>query len=253
MVRKLTQRQFKEFKAIVYRESGIHLAEAKLEMLSTRMARRMRQLEIPADRYLALIQSDPAEMTHFLDAVSTNHTFFFRERRSFRYLSADFGNIWSAASSSGEEAYSIAAWCRELGGNPAILATDISSTCLAEGERGVYPAKAAREIPERMLKRYFQKGHGRWEGYLRVKAEIRESVRFRAFNLLKDAPPKTAFDVIFCRNVMIYFDRPTKEAVIAKLSGALKRGGYFIIGGAESLSGLSHPFKYVEPSVYRKT
>ena len=252
MVQRLTEREFKMFREIVYRESGIHLSAGKRDMLSTRLSRRMRTLGFSAEQYLDRIRKDPEEMTRFLDAVSTNHTFFFRERRSFRYLSADFRNIWSAASSSGEEAYSIATWCRELGGSPRILATDISSECLRQGERGVYAMKAADQIPEAMLKRYFQKGHGQWEGYLRVKAEIRESVSFRAFNLLKDTPPETRFDAIFCRNVMIYFDNPTKEAVVRRLSGALKRGGYFIIGGAESLSGISHPFKYVEPSVYRK-
>jgi chemotaxis protein methyltransferase CheR len=103
-----------------------------------------------------------------------------------------------------------------------------------------------------MIKRYFQKGVGKWEDHVRVKQHIRRMVKFEKFNLLKDSLPSKTFDIIFCRNVMIYFDIPTKEAVIHKLSKVLKQGGYFIIGGAESLSGLTHSLKYTEPSVYKK-
>ena len=140
----------------------------------------------------------------------------------------------------------------ELGFEPSILATDISDSCLERAKRAIYPKKCLSNIPNHMIKRYFQKGMGKWEDHVRVKQHISKMIKFEKFNLLKDSPPSKIFDIIFCRNVMIYFDTPTKETVIHKLSKVLKQGGHFIIGGAESLSGLTHSLKYIEPSVYKK-
>jgi chemotaxis protein methyltransferase CheR len=249
---KLTHRQFKKYCDIVYSECGIHLTEEKRELLNARIAKRLRKLCIPPDKYLALIQNDPGEMKNFLDAVSTNHTYFFRESKSFKYLDKGLNNIWCAASSSGEEPYSIAVYCMELGVQPSILATDISHSCLEKGRKAIYPMQCTTNIPKPILRRYFQKGQERWVGYIRAKTDIRRLVQFERFNLLKDKPPSINFDIIFCRNVMIYFDNPLKEFVVDKLSGVLKHGGYFIIGGAESLNGLKHSLKYIEPSVYKK-
>ena len=161
-------------------------------------------------------------------------------------------DIWCAASSSGEEPYSLATYCLDKGFGPSILATDIAVTCLKKARQAIYPAQAVANIPKHMLKTYFQKGQGKWDGYIRVKPAVQRLISFERFNLLKDTPPSKTFDMVFCRNVMIYFDNPTKEFVVGKLSRVLRDGGYFIIGGAESLSGLNHPLKYVEPSVYRK-
>lgn len=249
---KLTDRQFKKYCEIVYKESGINLTEEKRELLNSRIAKRMRKLGVQADKYLSLIQNDPDEMKIFLDAISTNHTYFFRESKSFKYLKNGCRDIWCAASSSGEEPYSLATYCRGLGFEPSILATDISGSCLETGRKGIYPDKCISNIPKNMLRGNFQKGHGKWEGYVRVKADIRKTVKFDMFNLLKDALPSKIFDIIFCRNVMIYFDNHTKENVVRRLCGVLKQNGYFIIGGAESLSGLNHALKYIEPSVYQK-
>ncbi len=135
---------------------------------------------------------------------------------------------------------------------PSILATDISDKCLQKAQRGIYSDKCISQIPQPMLKSYFQKGLNQWRGSVRVKPLVRGMVRFSKFNLLKDAAPDIQFDVILCRNVMIYFDRPTKEKVISRLFQALNPQGYFIIGSAESLNGLTHGLKYVKPSVYRK-
>ncbi len=247
----MTDRQFKKYCAIVYSECGINLTEEKRELLNARIAKRLRTLDIKADQYLALIQSDPTEMKLFMDAISTNHTYFFRESKSFKYLNG-CRDIWCAASSSGEEPYSLAMYCMELGFAPSILATDISESCLKTGKSAVYPMKSTSSIPKKLLRRYFQKGQGKWEDHIRAKADIRRLVKFERFNLLKDRVPSGPFDIIFCRNVMIYFDTPTKEEVVKKLSRALKQGGTFIIGGAESLSGLQHGLKYLEPSVYLK-
>ncbi|MFH1981545.1 MAG: protein-glutamate O-methyltransferase CheR [Pseudomonadota bacterium] len=250
---KLTDKQFRAFCELVYREAGINLTSEKRELLNARLAKRLRVMDnMSAGDYLDTIQRDSDELLRFLDAISTNHTFFFRESKSFSYLNSEMPNIWCAASSSGEEPYSLATFCLEQGFTPSIFATDISQTCLDKGRRAIYPRQAAANIPRNMLKAFFQKGRGQWEDYIRVKDSVRRLVHFDRFNLLKDAPPSHLYDIIFCRNVMIYFDNPTKETVVAKLCRALRTGGYFIIGGAESLSGLNHPLKYIEPSVYEK-
>ncbi len=250
---KLTDRQFRQYCDLVYREAGINLTAEKRELLNARLAKRLRKTGIEAGAYFDLISKDPDELWRFLDAISTNHTYFFRESKSFRYLSDSRPDIWCAASSSGEEPFSLAAYCLDQGFTPSILATDISMSCLAKGRRAIYSKQVVKNIPDRMLKAYFQRGKGRWDEYIKVKAAVCHLIRFKRFNLLKDTPDATwQFDMVFCRNVMIYFDNPTKEFVVGKLCRTLKKDGYFIIGGAESLSGLNHGLKYVEPSVYLK-
>lgn len=251
-MKKISNGQFKKFSAIVYNECGINLTEDKRELLNTRVSKRLRNLVMEADEYLSLIQKDQSEMKRFLDAVSTNHTFFFREAKSFKYLDHNCNTIWCAASSSGEEPYSIVTYCMDFGLRPSVLATDISETCLATAQRGIYSKERISDVPKHMLKSYFQKGHGKMDGYVRLKSEARKLIDFKRFNLIKNDPPNKIFDIIFCRNVMIYFDRKTKENVVSKLCRTLKPEGYFIIGGAESLSGLNHSLNYIEPSVYRK-
>lgn len=249
---KLDNRLFKKYCDLVYFEAGINLTEEKRELLNARIGKRLRIQNVTPDEYYKLVQADAAEMTAFIDAVSTNHTYFFRESKSFTYLEKSCSDIWCAASSSGEEPYSIAIYCLERGLRPSIFATDISDTCLEKGKLGIYSRQSVANLPLHILKSYFQKGLANWQGHVKVKSEIRKIVHFRKFNLIKDSPPSKACDIIFCRNVMIYFDKPTKETVVAKLASVLRKGGYFIIGGAESLSGLSHPLKYVAPSVYLK-
>ncbi len=250
--KRLTDRQFKRYCTLVYNETGIYLTEDKRELLNARLAKRLRKLEIHADEYLKVILNDSREMVKFVDAISTNHTFFFRESRSFNFLGHDCSRIWCAASSSGEEPYSLAAYCYHLGIKSSILATDISDECLEKGRRGIYPIQGIANIPIDILKKGFQKGRNQWAGYARIKPEIKKMVQFERFNLLKDRVPEMMFDVIFCRNVMIYFDNPTKEKVVGNLCRVLRPKGYFIIGGAESLNGLNHDLKYIEPSVYLK-
>lgn len=249
----LTAAQFRKFSDLIYRRSGIHLSEGKQSLLQARLAKRLRTLGLSSvNEYFGRLQADEQEMVAFLDAVSTNHTYFFRESHTFHCLSGNHLSIWCAASSSGEEPYSLAIHCAEKGFQPSILATDISTRMLAAGQRGVYEAAKGKGIPPDLLRKYFQKGVGSWSGYIRVKEKIRRLVTFRRFNLLTDTPPKECFDVIFCRNALIYFDRAVKEEVINRLSQALKRSGYFIVGGAESLQTLRHPYRYVAPSVYLK-
>lgn len=250
---RITAQQFKRFSKLVYSECGIHLHAGKQQLLQARLAKRLQSTGIHSvDEYLKILENDEEELTHFLDAISTNHTFFFRESHHFQCLQHDHLNIWCAASSSGEEPYSVAIYCLEKGFRPTILATDISTNVLQTGEIGIYPLERAKFVPLNLLKRYFQKGHGKWEGYIKVKDEIRRMVTFKRFNLLTDPSPYREFDVIFCRNVLIYFDNKVKEKVIKKLYRALKWNGYFIIGGAESLNNINHSYKYIKPSIYIK-
>jgi chemotaxis protein methyltransferase CheR len=250
--RQLNDREFKHYCSLVYDECGIHLTDEKRQLVNARLSKRLRRLGVEADAYLRIIERDPEERCRFVDAISTNHTFFFRESKSFRHIDGSCRHIWCAAASSGEEPYSLAAYCFSRNIHPSILATDISNTCLEKARRGVYPISAKDHIPPEVLKKCFQKGSNQWTGFMRVRPAVRDLVRFARFNLLDGNLPKQVFDMIFCRNVMIYFDSGTKEKVVDRLASVLKPNGYFIIGGAESLNGLDHPFKYVEPSVYLK-
>ena len=250
-------RQYKILQDLVYNECGINLHDGKLELLKARVAKRMRVTGIGSlDNYIELLGRDENEFLSFIDAVSTNHTFFFRENHHCEFLIQSVENsrylkIWSAASSSGEEAYSIAVQLSDKGFRFDILASDISNTMLNLGKRGIYHRDRVRLVPYQLLREYFQKGCDKWEGHLRIKKEMKNLVRFERHNLITDGSPGL-FDIIFCRNVMIYFDDNTRQKVVDKLYRALEKGGYLIIGAAEGLVGVNHSFMYVQPSIYRK-
>ena len=250
---KLTEKQFRKFSELVYHECGINLHEGKQQLLQARLSKRLRKTGIKSVKeYLKVLEKDQQELINFLDAVSTNHTFFFRESHHFDCLETTHLNIWCAACSSGEEPYSVAVYCLEKGFRPTILATDISTNVLKMGNRAIYPSERIKNVPQSILKKYFQKGQGKWDDFIRVKDEIRRMVTFKRFNLVTDPPPTLEFDVVFCRNVLIYFDNQVKEKVINRLYDVLKWNGYFIIGGAESLNSIQHSYKYIKPSIYRK-
>ena len=249
----LTPAQFRKFSDLVYNECGINLHAGKEKLLQARLAKRLRYTGVNCiDEYLAVLEHDNEERIQFIDSISTNHTFFFRESHHFECLRNNHTTIWCAASSSGEEPYSIATYCMEKGFRPTILATDISTKVLQIGQKGVYPIEKAKNIPTNILKKYFQKGCGKMEEYIKVKDDIKKMVTFRRFNLLVDVPLGKAFDVIFCRNVLIYFDNTIKEKVVDKLYDVLKGNGYLIIGGAESLNNIRHRYQYIPPSLYTK-
>jgi len=250
---KITEKQFKRFSRLVYDQCGINLQDGKQQLLKARLSKRLRKTGISSiDEYLKVLELDNQELILFLDAVSTNHTFFFRESHHFNYLQKEHLNIWCAASSSGEEPFSVAIDCLEKGFRPTILATDISTNVLQLGKRGIYANERANNLAPHLLKRYFQKGTGKGDGHIRVKDKLKRMVTFERFNLISDPLPSPKFDVIFCRNVLIYFDNAVKTGVVNKLYNALKWKGYFIIGGAESLSNLKHGYTYIKPSIYMK-
>ena len=210
------------------------------------------------------------ELRNLIDRISTNHTHFFREIKHFEFLGETLlpawkkanpngtFRIWSAASSSGEEPYSLAIYLAEklapaAAGEWIVEATDISTRVLEMARRGVYETERIGNISPEWLRRYFQKGVGDWEGHFRIKDELRQRVNFHHLNLLQGQYPfNKPFDVIFCRNVMIYFDRATQTDLIGQLSERLVPGGYLMVGHSESLSGIKHSLKLVQPAVYMK-
>jgi chemotaxis protein methyltransferase CheR len=217
----------------------------------------MRQTKIDSfSEYIDLIVHDPVEFANFIDVTTTNHTFFFRENKHCEYMIKNLDRkktyrIWSAASSSGEEAFSITVQLLANGFDFSILATDVADSMLALGRRAIYPDERVKNVPIPMLHTYFQKGKGRRLHHVKIKPEIQKYVMFEKFNLLSDSP-SDMFDVIFCRNVMIYFDTPTRQRVVDNLCRALKPGGYFFVGLAESLNGLQHNLTTLLPSGYQK-
>ncbi len=254
----ITPSQLNTLSKLIYSETGIVIGEKKMALLRARLAKRMRfsQKRTVSD-YMKMLQQNETEFLHFLDAITTNHTFFFRENRHCEYLVSQLDpsaplKIWCAACSSGEEPYSIGAQLLDTGFRFSIFASDISDTMLAAARTGIYPKERLKQFPRPSLSRYFQRGQGKREGCVRVKPEVRRHVTYAKFNLIADRPPDV-FDVIFCRNVMIYFDTPTRQKVVDRLLPALKPGGYFFVGLSESLSGIRHPLVNLIPSAYRKT
>jgi len=260
---------------LVYQHSRINLGSDKRELVSARLAKRLRAIRLPGVReYCELLRSPKGqeELAHLIDAISTNHTYFFREEDHFTTLNtvilpelelrrAREGwpqlRIWSAACSSGEEPYSIAIHLAEyFRQRPAwpwqIDATDISHRILKRAEQAVYPEDALSRVPRHLVKTYFETGYGPQDGNFRVRALVRDRVRFRHLNLLEGTPPFPAgFHVIFCRNVMIYFDRPTQQELVNRLSRMLVPGGFLLVGHSESLTGINHSLKLVRAATYR--
>lgn len=261
----LSKKQFHDLKEMVYTLSGIKLHEGKMELLKSKIAKRMRVTKKPFADYLSYLRDNEREVVEFIDTVTTNHSFFFRENKSLSHIIQHFRSyddssrrtfkIWCAACSTGDEPYSIAVQMKDLGLDFSILATDISHTVLETATRGIYRNDKLKNVPLPLLHSYFQKGSGRYNGFVKVKKEVARHVQFRQFNLITDTLPSSVrFDAISCRNVMIYFDLPTSEMVVNKLYNSLQPKGFFAIGNAESLMNLDHRFKTIPkiPSLYLK-
>ncbi|MBW1856828.1 MAG: protein-glutamate O-methyltransferase [Deltaproteobacteria bacterium] len=271
----LKDSEFEKFSRYVYNKCGINLHDGKKELVKARLGKILRQRDFRSfSQYYDYVLNDKSghELILLLDSISTNLTYFFRESQHFDFLrtkalpeimnskaSLEDNNlrVWSAGCSSGEEAYSIAIAISEILHNREkwqikILATDLSTKVLATANTGIYEKKKIDSVPHELRRRYFQKGDNRWKGYFRVKQEVRKKISFERLNFMEEFYFNVPFDVIFCRNVMIYFDNPTKEALIGKFFQNLSNGGYLFAGHAESLTGLKHPFKYIQPSVYQK-
>ncbi len=270
----ISDTEFQKFRDLVYQRAGINLHQGKKQLVQARLSKVLRQEGLHSFHdYYELVLNDKTgnKLVDLLDRISTNHTYFFREKDHLDYLSDTIirnilksgkGNgaqeirLWSAGCSSGEEPYSIALKILEDGGLPAgtklkILATDLSTKVIEAASRGVYREDKLRNITPGMKRKYFQKGKGRSEGFYRVIQPVRDLITFRKFNLMDQFPFRRKFDVIFCRNVMIYFDRETQQRMVNKFTQFIKPGGYFIVGHSESLSGITHKLQYIVPTIYR--
>jgi chemotaxis protein methyltransferase CheR len=274
MTNTLSEKDYDFIIRLVYEHSRINLGEGKRELVTARLGKRLRSLKLNTyGEYCDLLRTPQGEeeLVNLIDSISTNHTFFFREIKHFEFLEQEIipkfctreqgggtFRVWSAASSSGEEPYSIAILLSEYFANKPtwqweVQATDISTKILAKARDGVFAEDRLREVKPDLLRKYFQKGIGKWEGHFRMKEFVRQKVHFHHLNLLQPTYPfQHAFPIIFCRNVMIYFDRPTQEQLVKKLTDLLLPGGYLLVGHSESLTGIKHSLKAVKPAIYMK-
>jgi chemotaxis protein methyltransferase CheR len=255
--------QFGRISDRVYQFSGIRLPEGKREMVYARLSRRLRALGIASfDDYLRFLELEPAEWEHCTNALTTNVTAFYREEHHFTFLGeyararAPGGEplrVWSAGCSTGEEPYTIAMCLRDAlpQGSFSVLATDLDTQVLATAQEGVYPLQSVLRLPETRQKRFFLRGTGRFEGQARVRREIAAHVEFRRVNLMDaEWPVERGLDAIFCRNVMIYFDKPTQRRLIERFAALLKPAGLFFAGHAESLLDQGRYFRLRGQTVY---
>jgi chemotaxis protein methyltransferase CheR len=266
----LSARDFDQFRLLAHQKFGLDLPDGKQQLVASRLGKKMRELNLISFNayYHHVVEDRTGEaLTAMIDALTTNHTSFFRESAHFDFLrrtvlpslrSRTSLSLWSAACSSGEEPYSIAfSLFDELGPESLsrlrILATDISTRVLDLAQAAVYANERFRGVSPDRLRRYVLKGEGKYKDNFMVKRQFRETIEFRRLNLMEDISHLGPFPVIFCRNVMIYFDRTTQQDLVNRLAGRLEPGGYLFIGHAESLSGIDQPLDYVQPAVYRKS
>ena len=269
----LTDAEFFRFCRLVHGHAGIHLTPQKRELVRARLSKILRARSLKSfQEYYELVLADKsgAELANLLDALSTNLTAFWREPAHFQYLAREIlpawktagrqpprRTLWSAGCSTGEEAYTLAmllldAFSGEDLSRCKIYASDINTQVLAQAERGIYPISRVEPLPADWPRRFFQKGMRQHEGFVRVKPEVRQLVHFFRLNLMDPFSFRERLDIIFCRNVMIYFEKQTQGHLVEKFYHCLKPGGYLFIGHSESLCNHPHRFTYVKPTIYRK-
>jgi chemotaxis protein methyltransferase CheR len=270
----ISDRDFIRLSRLIYEQSGINLNQSKKTLLRARLQKRMRECELTSFRlYYQRVLEDRSgwELMQLLDAISTNQTFFFREAQHFYYLAEEILpkwrqswsdkrrlQIWSAGCSSGEEPYTLAIVLLEFLSSTTlpcevkIIATDINTKVLEQARQGIYPHSRTENIPLALRKKYFQKGVNHWAGYIRVKPELQRLVEFSRLNLMEPFAFQDPLEIIFCRNVMIYFDKPTQEKLVQRFYQNLGPGGYLFLGHSESLAGVSHRLSYLKPAIYQK-
>ena len=256
---------FRRIRQLIHERAGIWLSKAKQDMVYSRLARRLRARGLQRfSEYLALLEDgDAAEWEAFTNALTTNLTAFFREEHHFPILAEHVvtvakrrpARLWCCASSTGEEPYSIAITLVEAFGNfsppVSILATDVDTQVLKKAEGGIYPLDRIERIGPARVKRFFLRGKGAQSGYVRVRPELRNLVSFKRINLLDSSwPAHGPFDAVFCRNVMIYFDRATQSAILSRLAPLLSFDGLLFVGHSESLFHISNIFRLRGKTVY---
>jgi chemotaxis protein methyltransferase CheR len=273
---KLTDTEFRQLRDFIHAHTGIALAEHKRALVYSRLAKRLRHygLEGFAEYYALLTENDPDgdELVEMINCITTNKTDFFREPHHFRFLADHVFpeirststhaqrrvRLWSAGTASGEEAYTLAVAVREAfpaheSWDVRILATDIDTRVLAHAEAGEYSAEQAERIPSELLHRYFYQGEGDNAGHVRAKPILKSLVRFRRLNFMDASwPMRGLFDAIFCRNVIIYFDRATQRKLIERMTHLLRPGGYLFLGHSESLIDTRAGLRHTSQSVYQR-
>jgi chemotaxis protein methyltransferase CheR len=267
---RISDDEFALFQALVQRETGIQLPEAKRLLLVSRLARRLRLLKLESfGAYYRRVREDGDELTRMIDLVSTNETHFFREPKQFEFLERTLlpawaaaaggrpGRVraWSAACSTGEEPYSIAMTllARLPGWEIEVVATDLSTRVLDKARGAVWPIEKSRDIPERHLKAFMLRGTGEHQGYMKAGPELRRLVRFERLNLHADRyAVEGLFDLIFCRNVLIYFSTDGRAQVVKKVVQHLAPRGHVLLGHAETLNGHREGLQSSGPSAYSR-
>ena len=262
----ISDTEFTRFQRFIYDAAGITMSPAKKALVCGRLAKRLQANELKSfGEYFELLSSGRAadEVQTAVDLLTTNETYFFREPKHFELLRtiataaaarAQSFRVWSAASSSGEECYSIAMVLADCLGarNWEVVGSDISKRVLQRARAGHYPLERTRHIPPAYLKRFCLRGTGDQDGTLLVERSLRNRVSFTQVNLNADLPNLGLFDVIFLRNVMIYFNGDTKRQVVARVLAMLKPGGHFCIGHSESLNDINNSVQQLAPSIYLK-
>ena len=262
----LSDAEFALFQALIFKVAGIALADSKRVLLVGRLARRLAHHQLASFKeYYQLVTSgrDPEEMQIMVDLLTTHETYFFREPQHFEFVARELlprvtrgagFTVWSAACSSGEEPYSLAMVLADHLGERdwQVTGSDISTAVLDKARSGHYSLERTGGIPPEYLRRFCLKGVRSQEGTLLIHESLRRRVDFRQVNLTAELPPIGPFDLIFLRNVMIYFTVDTKREVVARLVGKLKPGGHLIVGHSESLNGITERLTMIRPTIYRK-
>jgi len=268
-----TEKDFNKLRKIANEHTGIIVTDDKYDMYYARLVKRLRayQLGSFADYIKYLNANMDTEFTPFIDSITTNLTSFFRESHHFDVMKstvipdlctrADVTQglkVWSAGCSTGEEPYTVAITLLEglerirPAPRPSILASDIDTTVLATASRGVYEISRVESLEKSIKKRWFFKGKGSNSGNVRVSPELRDIIDFKQVNLMQEWPMRNKFHIIFCRNVVIYFDKPTKIKLLNRYADQLVDGGYMILGHSESIQGMSDRFETIGKTVYKK-
>jgi len=267
-----SEADFQFIREMVREHIGIKIPPAKKDMVYSRLVRRLRQLKLESfDSYCQLLRQSPGEeLVEFTNALTTNLTSFFREGHHFAYLAESVIpelmrrnaaqrrlRIWSAGCSTGEEPYSIAMVLRESmpeidRWDVRVLATDLDSNVIETGKQGIYREERISALPARRRQRWFLRGRGERQGLVRVRPEVRELVHFRQLNLLREWPMRGLFDVIFCRNVVIYFDKPTQSRLFARFAEHMPEESHLFVGHSESLFKVTDKFRLLGNTVYRR-
>lgn len=262
----LSDQEFRQFQGFIHRAAGISLPGNKKALVTSRLGKRLQPCGVEGfTEYFRLLSdgSRPDEVQTAIDLLTTNETYFFREPKHFDLLRqvatkarsrSQPLRIWSAASSSGEEAYSIAMVLEDLlaGRRWEIVGTDISTRMVERARTGHYIMERARNVPPDYLKRFCLRGFGAQDGTLLIKPQLRQNVRFEHGNLIGDMPKIGEFDMIFLRNVMIYFDLDTRREVVRRVLQRLLPGGYLLVGHSETLMNVTDVVKAEAPSIYRR-